>query len=218
MKIETLTCADGSSTLYLPEMDETYHSRKGAVTESEYVYITQGVSEIDKENISILEFGFGTGLNALLSFRYASLHGKKLDYLTIEKFPLDEEILQQINYAGYLEMDEAWNHMQSLPWQSAQDWGDCHTLTKWKGDFLEAPIPANTFDIVFYDAFAPSKQSEVWSIEYLQKVWDALRMDGILVTYCAQGQFKRNLKSLGFEVETLPGPPGKMEMVRAKKK
>ncbi|MBI1221245.1 MAG: tRNA (5-methylaminomethyl-2-thiouridine)(34)-methyltransferase MnmD [Bacteroidetes bacterium] len=217
MKIESLTSADGSSTLYIPEMDETYHSRKGAVTESEYVYIKMGLANLHLKQVRLLEFGLGTGLNALLSLRYANQNRIQLDYTSVEKYPLEQGILQTINYAEHLSMKDEWQELHQIIWQESSEWDTFHRLLKWQGDFLEAPLEEGAYDLIYYDAFAPSKQADVWGMEYLNKAYRALKTGGILATYCAQGQFKRNLKSLGFEVENLPGPPGKMEMVRARK-
>lgn len=218
MKIETLLSGDGSSTLYLPELDETYHSRHGAITESQYVYIEQGLAACRGPEIGILEFGFGTGLNALLSLRFAEKHKLVLNYCSVEKFPLPAEVIGEINYAGELKMEEAWKEMHALPWGKASSWASSHRLHKYEGDFMDAPVDNATIDLIYYDAFGPGKQPEVWQVSYLQFAFDALKKGGILVTYCAQGQFKRNLRALGFEVSTLKGPPGKLEMVFAQKK
>ncbi|MDX5319990.1 MAG: tRNA (5-methylaminomethyl-2-thiouridine)(34)-methyltransferase MnmD [Bacteroidota bacterium] len=217
MKLETLSCPDGSSTLYIPDMDETYHSRKGALTESEYVYLQQGLDFIQDDNIAILEFGLGTGLNALLSLQWARNHHKILHYTTVEKHPLSLNDLASINYAELLGMPNEWKNLHQSEWNQEIRWEDEHRLHKWQGDFVNLDYPSNRAHIVFYDAFAPSKQAEVWGIDYLKKAFEALKPGGMLVTYCAQGQFKRNLKEIGFEVETLKGPPGKTEMVRARK-
>lgn len=217
MKIETLISGDGSSTLFLPEMNETYHSRHGAITESQHVYIDHGLANCQGGNVKILEFGFGTGLNALLSLRHAQKQGIKLDYTSVEKYPLSEEIIHQINYGSELEMEAAWKELHRLPWGEIQRWEGVHSLFKYAGDFREVPFNPASFDLIYYDAFGPSKQAEVWQTDYLQVAFDALKTEGLLVTYCAQGQFKRNLKGLGFQVEAIKGPPGKLEMVLAKK-
>lgn len=217
MKIETLLSGDGSSTLFLPEINETYHSRNGAITESQYVYIDNGLANCPGPIVNILEFGFGTGLNALLSLRNAQKHGKTLAYTSVEKYPLPQDILRQINYGSKLNMDAAWMELQRLSWGEKQVWAALHTLFKFEGDFRDIPFQPASFDLVYYDAFGPSKQAEVWQTDYLQVAFDALKTGGLLVTYCAQGQFKRNLKSLGFQVEAIKGPPGKLEMVLAKK-
>ncbi|HCS20877.1 MAG TPA: methyltransferase [Bacteroidetes bacterium] len=217
MKIETLLSADGSSTLFLPEMNETYHSRHGAITESQHVYIDQGLARCSVEVVNVLEFGFGTGLNALLSLRYAQKHGIRLNYASVEIYPLPPSIIHQINYGSQLGMEASWQTLHQIPWGEKQDWEKIHTLFKYEGDFRAVPILPATIDLIYYDAFGPSKQAEVWQNDYLEKAFDSLKSEGLLVTYCAQGQFKRNLKELGFQVEALKGPPGKLEMVLAKK-
>lgn len=215
MNIETRQCTDGSMTLYLPDMDETYHSVHGAITESQFVYIEAGLQPIDSQEISILEFGFGTGLNALLSLAHAQKSEKQLHYYSVEKYPLQQEQIDSLNYGSMLEMESEWKRLHELGWNNWQDWEGKHALYKMQGDFTELELPNASIDIVFYDAFAPSKQEEVWSIYYLKKAADTLRKGGVLVSYCAKGQFRRDLQSLGFEVSRLPGPPGKNEMIRA---
>lgn len=217
MKIETLLSGDGSSTLYLPELDETYHSRHGAITESNHVYIEQGLAACQGPVVRILEFGFGTGLNALLSLGFAEKQKLILNYFSVEKHPLSASVLQEINYPSELGMEEAWKEMHGLPWGKATVWAKRHSLHKHEGDFMEAPVGLATIDLIYYDAFGPGKQPEVWQVPYLQFAFDTLKKGGILVTYCAQGQFKRNLRALGFDVHSLKGPPGKLEMVYAQK-
>lgn len=218
MKIETRECTDGSMTLYLPDMDETYHSIHGAITESQFVYIQAGLAQIDAHEISILEFGFGTGLNALLSLAYANKAAKRLRYYSVEKYPLAQETLESLNYGSLLAMDAEWKRMHAAEWNTWNEWETTHALYKMQGDFDELDLPNNSIDLLYYDAFAPSKQEEVWTIGYLQKAANALKTGGVLVTYCAKGQFRRDLQALGFEVTRLPGPPGKHEMIFAKLK
>ena len=205
-------------TLYLPDLDETYHSMHGAITESQYVYIQEGLARIDSDKVAILEFGFGTGLNALLSLKHAASTKQTLSYCTVEKFPLQPAQLDTLNYAESLELFGEWKRLHELVWNSWEAWEMAHRCYKWQGDFLELDLPANSIDLIYYDAFAPSKQNEVWSTEYLTKAAEVLKPTGLLVTYCAQGQFRRNLEALGFEVSRLPGPPGKKEMIRAQLK
>lgn len=217
MKIESIQCKDGSKTLFLPDLDETYHSRHGAITESQYVYIDHGLAQVSPNTgpIRILEFGLGTGLNALLSLKYANEHGLQLEYMSVEKFPLMPEHLAELNYSMLLDAEDEFAELHQLPWGEWASWQGQHRLYKFQGDFLTCPIEAHSVDLIYYDAFAPSKQAEVWELPYLEFAVKALKVKGILVTYCAQGQFKRNLKSLGMSVNKFPGPPGKAEMVQA---
>jgi tRNA U34 5-methylaminomethyl-2-thiouridine-forming methyltransferase MnmC len=188
------------------ELDETYHSIHGAVQESMHVFIKNGLDLIDKEPINVFEVGFGTGLNALLT----ALSGKKVNYTSIEAFPLPEEVYTQLNYEP-VELLLQLHRQQQLTTSNFQ-------LTKIYTTLQSFDLADLTFDIIYYDAFAPSKQPEMWEFPMIEKVCSALTTGGIFVTYCAKGQLKRDLRSLGMEVETLPGPPGKKEMVRGVKR
>ena len=214
--IEIIDTGDGSQSLRIPELEETYHSRKGAAQESQYVFIDKGLAQINKKKVAVLEIGFGTGLNALLAWAYARKSGQTLYYTSIEKYPLKSEIYkefsrdwleQQSLYKEYLMLHEsAWMHDVEL--------GPEFILRKVEADWVDYKI-VGTYDIVFYDAFAPSKQEEMWASKLIQRCYDSLESGGILVSYCAQGQFRRNLQDSGFIVERLEGPPGKREMIRA---
>jgi tRNA U34 5-methylaminomethyl-2-thiouridine-forming methyltransferase MnmC len=186
-------------------MDETYHSRHGAVQESMHVFIKNGLDRCIAEEINVFEVGFGTGLNALLT----ALSGKKVNYTSIEAFPLEEEVYSQLNYEPKDLLLEL-HRNQEL--QTANFKLQKIHIT------LQSVQLDSVYDIIFFDAFAPSKQPEMWELPMIAKVCNALKPGGIFVTYCAKGQLKRDLKSLGLEVETLPGPPGKKEMVRGTKK
>ena len=211
MKPETLLSDDGSFTLYLPEMDETYHSRRGARTESQYVYLEKGLMEIPVGDIRILEFGFGTGLNAQLVRDHARENRRHIEYYSAEAFPLEEVTWKQIDPG-----QDGWDELHRSEWGQMNKLDAYFSLYKFRGDFRETPIAPQSADLVFYDAFAPAKQAEVWDLSYLEKAADSLKSGGILVTYCAQGAFRRNLETLGFRTERLPGPPGKKEMIRAR--
>lgn len=220
-KIDIITTKDGSHSLYNAELDETYHSRHGAIQESQYVYIQQGLDFISKEGeIKIFEVGYGTGSNLLLSINYLLQHPHlKLSYTTIEKYPISLTKLKQLNYADFCIDEEA----RTL-YTKAQEatWNVCHELhprlvfTKVHADIHEY-LPESGIDLVYYDAFAPSKQNDIWDLEILRKIYNQMSDGGILVTYCSQGEFKRKLKTLDMEVTTLPGPPFKKEMIRALK-
>lgn len=216
---------DGSHTLYLPELNETYHSRHGAFRESVYVFIEQGLQwRLNREpginKMQVFEVGFGTGLNALLSYVFSRDQKIKTVYHSVERYPVALEVVKSLNYCSYI-ADE------SLPgifeWLHTCDWNTDISISsefllhKIHADFLSPAFSLPQSDVIFYDAFAPSKQEEMWQLSALRKCADALVEGGALVTYCAKGQLKRDLKSIGLEVETLPGPPGKAEMVRAVK-
>lgn len=215
--LEIQTTNDGSHTLYRPDLDETYHSHKGALAESVYVFIEKGlefISSSNRKTITVFEVGLGTGLNALLSAQFAIEKSKEVRFHSIEPFPVKETIFQQLNYAHEEKDEQLFLNIHNSPWEKEVAIGEHFYLHKYQQkleDFI-APITA---DVVFMDAFAPSKQADVWALANLEKCFTLLNPGGILVTYCAQGQFKRNLKACGFEIEVLPGALGKKEMVRA---
>ncbi|MCC5929473.1 MAG: tRNA (5-methylaminomethyl-2-thiouridine)(34)-methyltransferase MnmD [Cyclobacteriaceae bacterium] len=223
--MQIIQTGDGSHTLYLPELNETYHSRHGAFRESAYVFIEQGLQwrlaqEPVPSGIVIFEIGFGTGLNALLSLIFAEKHKIKTIYHSIEQYPIAVEVAKTLNYCSYLEDNNLQGIFEALhycDWNTETAISGNFILHKILADFLSPAFSPPQCDIIFYDAFAPSKQEEMWQLPVLAKCVEALADGGALVTYCAKGQFKRDLKSLGLKVETLPGPPGKAEMVRAVK-
>jgi tRNA U34 5-methylaminomethyl-2-thiouridine-forming methyltransferase MnmC len=217
MNLELLTTEDGSSTLYNAALDETYHNRKGAWTESEYVYISAGLATCAAADLQILEFGFGTGMNALLSLKFASAARKNISYISAERFPLPEAITQQIQLPDQEKRAEAFNTIHRCSWNEWNRLFPFFSLYKHHGDFISSPCPESSTDVIFYDAFAPSRQPDAWEITQLEFAKAALKKGGILVSYCAQGQFKRNLRALGFDLEKLPGALGKGEMTRATK-
>lgn len=205
-------------------LSETYHSVHGAVQESVYVFIKNGLLDFIQKNkpkeISVLEIGFGTGLNALLALKESVEQKTKIYYTSIEASPIGEEIYSQLNYAKHIiraDADRLFKQLHSSPWNLPISVAENFVLKKIQSKIQEIVLPPSAFDIVFFDAFAPAKQPEMWELPVLTKVVLSLKPKGEFVTYCAQGQLKRNLKSLGLIVETLPGPPGKREMVRALK-
>lgn len=219
-EIRVIITGDGSHSLLNAELDETYHSRHGAVQESEYVFIEQGLRywlERNKSSqLNILEVGLGTALNAWLTFRLQDVQSLKLQYFAIEKFPLPQEVWQQLNYA---EADrELFEKIHVVSWNSWQHITTAGLIFKCGSTLQDVQIPNLKFDLIYYDAFAPNKQPDMWTFAMLEKVVQNLQQGGVFVTYCAKGQLKRDLKTLGLEVQSIPGPPGKREMVRAIKK
>ncbi|MBA4144143.1 MAG: methyltransferase [Cytophaga sp.] len=218
MAIEIFTTSDGSHSLLNTELNETYHSTHGALRESVYVFINKGFEFTAERNqlteMHILEIGFGTGLNALLTLQ-KSLHDQvKVHYTTLEAYPLSEEVWRNLNYAESLRMSEDFEKLHQATWNEWQAlYPDFHLL-KLQGTLQQLDLSASRFDVIYYDAFAPSKQPEMWELPVLEKVIRQLKPNGTFVTYCAKGQLKRDLKALGLQVETLEGPPGKKEMVR----
>jgi tRNA U34 5-methylaminomethyl-2-thiouridine-forming methyltransferase MnmC len=222
MEIKIVISEDGSNTLYLPHLNETYHSLHGAVQESEHVFLKQGLMYFAQKSkkMTVLEVGFGTGLNALLTYRLALNEGMQIDYHTIEAFPLPEQIVKQLNYPAIFsaeKLDEFFQYLHSCAWEKDHRLGADFIFHKYLIKLEDFNPPELKADVVFYDAFAPGKQPEMWELDKFEKIYALMNPGGILVSYCASGQFKRNLKAAGFKVESLPGPPGKKEMTRAEK-
>ena len=224
MKVELIQTRDGSHSLLVPEMNETYHSTHGAITESQYVFIKQGLEYYlsqnpDNEVLNVFEVGFGTGLNALLTAEFATSKNITVKYTSLEKNPLAGEVIEAINYPSLMGGDaqQIFNSLHDADWGSGIEINAHFELEKIQTALQDYSVEGEKFNVVFFDAFAPSKQPEMWAKEMLQKTFDLLLPSGVLVTYCAQGQFKRDLTSCGFEIEKLPGPPGKAEMTRAEK-
>lgn len=219
--IQIITTGDGSHSLLNTALNETYHSVHGARRESIHVFLNKGLEYFLEENsreiVRIFEVGFGTGLNALLTAAFADQIKQKISYTSIEAFPLDPEFVTTLNYADSIQEKGLFRTLHSSAWDAEAPITDLFALKKLKTTLQGIDLSQNQFDVIYFDAFAPSKQPELWEISMLKKVCDALKPRGIFVTYCAKGQLKRDLKTLGLSVETLPGPPGKKEMVRALK-
>jgi tRNA U34 5-methylaminomethyl-2-thiouridine-forming methyltransferase MnmC len=219
--LRIITTSDGSHSLLNESLHETYHSVHGAIQESQHVFIRNGLDYFLRQNtasvVSILEVGFGTGLNALLTMLYAEEHAKKIVYTTIEANPLEEEIWSKLNYCETLGRPEYYQALHRSKFDSEISLHRDFTLQKLYCTLEKSALAAQAFDVVYFDAFAPSKQPELWDLSVLTKIFHAMKQRGIFVTYCAKGQLKRDLASLGFKVETLHGPPGKKEMVSAMK-
>jgi tRNA U34 5-methylaminomethyl-2-thiouridine-forming methyltransferase MnmC len=211
---------DGSHSLLNEQLNETYHSTHGAIQESIYVFIEKGLQQFfngGARPIRILEVGFGTGLNALLAYQFSQTLDIDVAYHTLEAYPLDDKIWSQLNYSDRLGMRHIFNQLHSVSWNESHHFPERFTFRKSHSKLEDENLATKGFDVVFYDAFAPSKQPGMWTKEILSKVYQAMGRGGIFVTYCAKGQVKRDLRELGLEVETLPGPPGKKEMIRARR-
>lgn len=224
-QLKIITTEDGSHSLYHEGLKETYHSFHGAFKESIHVFMLYGLdswlmNNPKKKPIRIFEVGFGTGLNAWLTLVWAEQNQIPVLYHSIEPFPLSEEIYSQLNYG---DIDDAIFHykpylqrLHKMEWNKGEVVSEYFNMKKETATLEDVILYPS--DVVFFDAFAPSKQPELWAKPLLSKVYDAMTPGGLFTTYCAQGQLKRDLKDLGFEVETLPGPPGKKEMTRGWKK
>lgn len=220
--IELITTGDGSHSLLNTSLDETYHSRHGALQESKYVFIKQGLNFfIEKTGIhqlSILEVGFGTGLNAWLTLQEAQAVNICIHYTSLETYPLPKSVWPSLNYAAGSEFGSDFMKLHEAEWNKDVLIASNFTLHKVEQSLQDYNVVGKNFDIIYFDAFAPNKQPELWEAPILQKVVSSLNSSGVFVTYCAKGQLKRDLKSFNLVVESLSGPPGKREMVRALKK
>jgi len=222
--IQLIETDDGSSSLLNVVLNETYHSTNGAIQESTHVFIKNGLqffAEKSKANtVSVFEVGLGTGLNVLLSIKFSNENNFKIHYTSIEAFPVDWPTASRLNYISHLKDESLAFYFQQIHQSACSEeiiMSSHFSLHKIKNDLLSFPLNPNQFDLIFFDAFAPSKQPEIWRYKILEKIAATLKGGGVFVTYCAKGQVKRDLKSLGMAVESLAGPPGKREMVRALK-
>lgn len=220
--IQIIVTADGSHSLLNTALDETYHSRHGATQESVYVFIQKGLEhwlhESKRRSVSVLEIGFGTGLNALLTAQFAKDNNIIIEYTTLEAFPLDESIWSQLNYGNSAGSSALLKEIHRAGWDKPQEIYPAFKLSKCHTSLEKVKLPTEIFDVVYFDAFAPNKQPEMWQLPMLEKVVASMKPQSTFVTYCAKGQLKRDLRSLSLDVETLEGPPGKKEMVRASKR
>ncbi len=214
--LKIITTEDGSHSLLNEALNETYHSRHGAVQESEYVFIEKGLNFFlesgEKESVSILEIGFGTGLNALLTASISEKRKINIAYTTLETHPISEEIWGTLNYSTEKFLFEK---IHTSAWDKWVAVTSHFKLLKREESLQAIDLSTQQFDLIYFDAFAPNKQPEMWEHDMLEKISFAMKSGAVFVTYCAKGQLKRDLKSLGLVVESLPGPPGKREMVRA---
>lgn len=217
MKIEIIATGDGSHSLFRADLNETYHSMHGALAESQHVYIEMGLKRVleKKLPIKILEVGFGTGLNALLTYRFAFEQKMNIQYHTLEPYPLSKEVVAQLNYPSLLNMDRTVFERMHFSDPELEVFISEELQFKKYHQKLEQFVPQQTYTLIYFDAFAPNKQSEMWRKEQFVKLFTLLETGGVLTTYCAQGQFKRTLKEAGFEVHEVPGPPKKRQMTIA---
>ena len=211
--------ADGSRTLYVPELDEHYHSVKGALTESQHIFIDMGLRHCPLSAPRILEIGLGTGLNCFLTLLTAEEEKRHIHYTGIERFPLNMEVIRELDYPSLIGRghEEDYFHIHEAPWEEDAVLSPWFTLHKIEGDFTSYTFNKG-YDIIYFDAFAPEKQPEMWNQALFDGLYNVLNEGGILTTYCAKGVVRRMLQSAGFIVERLPGPPGgKREILRATK-
>ncbi len=215
---EIVITGDGSHSIYVREMDEHYHSTYGALAESTHVFINAGLNCISKKEIRVFEMGFGTGLNAFLTFMQTAGTGTRVRYTGIEKYPLPKEITSELNYPDFFPPGsrEVFGKIHDCAWNQAIEIRKDFHLVKIRGDIAASNI-ADKFDLVYFDAFAPEKQPGLWTTDIFRKIYDSMLPGGILTSYASKGEVRRSMASAGFRVEKLPGPPGKREFVRALK-
>lgn len=213
---QLITTSDGSHTIFVPELNEHYHSVHGAVQESSIVFIKNGFEYCKADPVNILEIGFGTGLNTLLTATKCMNTNRKVIYTSIEKYPLPDELINALNHFSYAgeKGKSLFNSIHSAGWGSLQKISENFSLKKLICD-ITTDSPEGRFDLVYFDAFGPDKQPEMWTLNVFRKIAEVTAGSGILVTYSAKGEVKRILKACGFEISLLPGPPGKRHMIRA---
>jgi tRNA U34 5-methylaminomethyl-2-thiouridine-forming methyltransferase MnmC len=208
---------DGSHTLFDALTGEHYHSSFGALTESTHIFIENGISRVEKQSIAVFEAGFGTGLNALLTLLWARENNKHVRYTAIELFPVHPEDIRKLNYPDLMEGSrEHFHAIHQTEWGCEKVINEKFIINRIKGDIRNIP-PLPMQDIVYYDAFSPSVQPELWTEEILANLFSLLNTGGILVSYCVRGTVKQALRDAGFRVKVLPGPPGKRHMLLAVK-
>lgn len=223
MKREIIITKDGSKTIHIPEWNEQYHSTHGAIQEANHVYLKHGLAffyasegYIKQSQISILEIGFGTGLNAFLTAINAEKLGLNINYVGVEGFPVSKQELNALNYTEILEHQELFSKIHNCKWEVNAEISKKFTLKKQQKQFSNI-TGDNQFDIIYFDAFGPRVQPELWTVAIFKTMYNAMKPNGVLVTYCAQGHARRAMISVGFTVSREEGPPGKRHMLRAVK-
>jgi tRNA U34 5-methylaminomethyl-2-thiouridine-forming methyltransferase MnmC len=219
LKRSIIQTRDGSTTIHIEGWDECYHSRFGAIQEAQHVFIKNGLSLFENKSISILEIGFGTGLNAFITFLESQKLNQTIDYVGVEAYPVSADEVVSMNYISELNAEnesEIFKKMHQCNWNEQIILRADFLFTK-RQQFFADIDDVEMFDLIYFDAFGFDVQPELWSTAIFQKMYDALKPNSVLVTYAARGVVKRSMIEVGFTVEKLEGPPGKREMFRAKK-
>ena len=220
MKREIITTGDGSNSINIPEWKEQYHSKHGALQEALHVFIDMGLKDTlsrkqdSKSPVSILEYGLGTGLNAMVTAQFETDY--PIEYTAVEAYPVTLEEAELVNYGELLKNIPLYINLHKADWEKQVELTNNFTINKQQKKF-QAINDNAVFDLIYYDAFGPRVQPNLWTVDIFKGAYKALKPGGILVTYCAQGQARRNMIEVGFTVEKLEGPPGKREMLRARK-
>ena len=221
MKRKIITTGDGSTTIQIEEWNEQYHSIYGAIQESNHVFIKHGLFEVFKTNldtINLLEIGFGTGLNAFITCLEAEKEKRSINYVGVEGYPIYQEEIEQLNYTDLLSNNSTtyFESIHKVPWEAPHKIHSNFVLTKRQKLFSKVE-DKDCFNLIYFDAFGAKAQPELWTKAIFEIMFNALKKDGILVTYAAKGSVRRAMQAVGFTVERLEGPPGKREMLRARK-
>jgi len=218
LKREIIITADGSTTIHLADWNESYHSKHGAIQEANHVFIKMGLALfLNSKSIALLEVGFGTGLNALLTLMYAEKNNLPVNYEALEAYPLKNNELQSINFPEQLQLDRSlFDHLHQVEWELTKQVTPNFTLKK-RNQFFHQISDNSRFDLIYFDAFGPRVQPELWTAGVFKLMFQALKPKGVLVTYSSNSNARRAMQEVGFLVEKLPGPPGKREMLRAMK-
>jgi tRNA U34 5-methylaminomethyl-2-thiouridine-forming methyltransferase MnmC len=219
LKREIIITADGSTTIHMPEWNEQYHSKHGAIQEAFHVFIKNGLEAHKSPELSVLEIGFGTGLNCYITLLEAAKKNLRIDYIGVEAFPIQEDEILQLNYVSELESRNyahKFEEMHLFPWDEKQQVHENFFLTK-RQQLIKDISDIDAFDLVYFDAFGARVQPELWTEEIFQKMYASMKKNGVLVTYSAKGSVRRAMQAVGFKVTRLPGPPGKREMLQAVK-
>jgi tRNA U34 5-methylaminomethyl-2-thiouridine-forming methyltransferase MnmC len=219
MDRKIILTGDGSHSVYTPDLETTYHSRYGAITESKHVFIDCGLMRVleKHEQLSVFEMGFGTGLNALLTMIESEKKERKIRYHAVEKFPLEKSYVEEINYCQQLDrpgLQVFFRELHNCVWEEDIFLFPSFIIHKIKAD-INSYTPDHRFHLIYYDAFAPAVQPELWTESLFRKLFSALLPGGMLLTYCSKGDVRRAMLAAGFSVEKLPGPPHKREIIRA---
>lgn len=219
MKRVVVHTADGSTSIHLPELNESYHSKHGAIQEAQHVFIKNGLDLFQNQTISILEIGFGTGLNAFITLLESPKRQLIIQYTGVEAYPVLTEEWQDMNYVTELQADAQaplFDQMHSCAWEQLISLSPSFSICK-RQQRIQDIADEGTFNLIYFDAFGYRVQPELWSDEIFRKMYAALKPNGVLVTYAATGAVRRSMLAAGFTVEKLAGPPGKREMLRATK-
>lgn len=220
MKREIVFTNDGSTTIHLPDWNESYHSKNGAIQEAYHVFIQYGLSLFPSTEVAVMEIGFGTGLNAFITYLEASKKNQNINYVGVEAYPVLLEEVLLMNYVKELNApteDIVFEQMHKNSWENKNMISPSFSLTKRK-QFFQDIDDEDVFDLIYFDAFGYRVQPELWSLEIFKKMFKAMKIGGILVTYACRSSIKKAMLEAGFTVEKLPGAPGKREMLRAIKK